>query len=67
MGKIYRLKFEKGQGKTYTFQRLGLENSIILVTKSQGKSGKISEKSCIHPGLGTLNFINKSLIYGGGI
>ena len=36
------------QGKTYTFQRQGLENTIIWVSRGQGKSGNFFSKSCIH-------------------
>ena len=39
------------QGKTYTFQRQGLENTIISVVRGQGKSGNFFSKICIHPGL----------------
>ena len=32
------------QGKRYTFQRQGLENTIISVIKGQGKSGNFFSK-----------------------
>ena len=32
------------QGKTYTFQRQGLENTIISVDRGQGKSGNFFQK-----------------------
>ena len=37
------------QGKTYTFQRQGLEDTIISVVRGQGKSGYFFSKTCIHP------------------
>ena len=37
------------QGKRYTFQRQGLENTIISVIRGQGKSGNFFSKACIHP------------------
>ena len=37
------------QGKRYTFQRQGLENTIISVSRGQGKSGNFFSKACIHP------------------
>ena len=33
------LQPEMSQGKTYTFRGQGLENTIISVTRGQGKSG----------------------------
>ena len=50
------------QGKTYTFQRQGLENTIISVVRGQGKSGNFFSKTCIHPGLLNILFAGLSFI-----
>ena len=50
------------QGKTYTFQRQGLENTIISVIRDQGKSVNFFSKTYIHPGINPCFWCRMSFI-----
>ena len=54
-------------GKTYTFQRQDLENTVISVIRGQGKSGIFFPKTCIHPVVGDESRVANHLLYKRGI